>query len=321
VSTEDKKNFNHGGHGEHGGKRKKEDHRLPLRETPCNSVVNILPEQSLRLQVYLAHAGVASRRAAEGLIAEGRVSVNGVVVNEQGSKVFPGDTVLLDGKPVKTESRLVYLALNKPPGYICSSSDPQGRPLAIDLLPGEIKERLYNVGRLDFMSCGLIFFTNDGEFAARLGHPGSGTEKEYMVEATGHIPDSLIEAFEKGISIEGEHYRALAVNRLDSRAIKVVLIEGKNREIRRVFSHFHLHPLRLRRTRIGPVKLGELAEGESRPLKKFELEALEKGTRDQGLGTRDCRSDYKATHTLRSDYSTKTPVPDPRSPVPRRMTW
>jgi 23S rRNA pseudouridine2605 synthase len=230
--------------------------------------------QGLRLQVYLAHAGVASRRAAEGLIESGRVSVNGVTVREQGSRVFPGDTVLFDGEPVRTEEKLVYIALNKPPGYICSSSDPQGRPLAIGLLPCEIKERLYNVGRLDFMSCGLIFFTNDGAFAARLGHPCSGIEKEYMVEATGHIPDALIDAFEKGINIEGEHYMAQTAERLDSRAIRVVLVEGKNREIRRVFSHFHLHPLRLRRTRIGTVKLGNLAEGESRPLKKYELEAL-----------------------------------------------
>jgi 23S rRNA pseudouridine2605 synthase len=282
--------------------------------------VNAENKQSLRLQVYLAHAGIASRRAAEGIIAEGRVSVNGVVIREQGCKVFPGDIVLLDGKPVRTENRLVYMALNKPPGYICSSSDPQGRPLAIELLPGEINERLYNVGRLDFMSCGLIFFTNDGEFAARLGHPRSGIEKEYMVEATGHIPDSLIEAFEKGISIEGEHYKALAVDRLDSRSIRVVLVEGKNREIRRVFSHFHLHPFRLRRTRIGPVKLDDLEEGKSRPLKKFEIEALQKGTRDQGLGTRDYRS--QSEHVGNPPYSRmKTPVPDPQTPVPRRMTW
>jgi len=231
-------------------------------------------KSELRLQVFLAHAGVASRRAAEEIIAEGRVSVNGVVIREQGCKVSPDDVVLLDGKPVRTESRLVYLALNKPPGYICSLSDPQGRPLAVELLPGDIKERLYNVGRLDFMSCGLIFFTNDGEFAARLGHPGSGIEKEYMVEATGHIPEELIDSFEKGIIIEGERYKALAVERLDSRSVRIVLAEGKNREIRRVFSHFHLHPFRLRRIRIGPVKLNDLEEGKSRPLKKFELEGL-----------------------------------------------
>jgi 23S rRNA pseudouridine2605 synthase len=239
-----------------------------------------VPEQrsGTRLQVFLAHAGLASRRAAEGIIAEGRVSVNGVVVSAQGSKVFPGDAVLVDGKPIRVESRRYYLALNKPPGYICSSSDPQGRPLALNLLPGEIHERLYNVGRLDFLSCGLIFFTNDGDFAARLGHPGSGLEKEYIVEATGHIPDEAALAFEKGITIEGEYYRAQTVQRVNSRALRIVLIEGKNREIRRVFSHFHLHPSRLRRVRIGPVQLGSLAEGASRPLSEQEIEDLSRST-------------------------------------------
>ena len=228
----------------------------------------------LRLQVFLAHAGIASRRAAEGIIAAGRVSVNGAVVCEQGSKVFPGDAVLVDGKPVHMEKRHIYLALNKPPGYICSSSDPQGRPLALDLLPKDISERMYNVGLLDFLSCGLIFFTNDGEFAARLGHPGSGLEKEYIVEATGHIPDEAALAFEQGITVDGEYYRAHNVQRIGSRCLRIVLIEGKNREIRRVFSHFHLHPARLRRTRIGPVQLGKLPEGESRHLAANELANL-----------------------------------------------
>jgi 23S rRNA pseudouridine2605 synthase len=276
------------------------------------------PGQSngLRLQVYLAHAGIASRRAAEEIISSGRVSVNGVVVNEQGSRVLPGDSVLLDGKPVQKESRLVYLALNKPPGYICSSSDPQGRPLAISLLPDEIKERLYNVGRLDFMSCGLIFFTNDGGFAARLGHPSSGLEKEYLVEATGHIPDELIQAFEKGISIEGVLYRARTVQRLSSRAVRVVLVEGKNREIRRVFSHFHLHPFRLRRIRIGPVKLEELAEGESRPLKKYELEAL-MGSREWGVGSGAAVRKQSAILT-RLDCEQQSLLPTTKRSV---MTW
>ncbi|MDR0290191.1 MAG: rRNA pseudouridine synthase [Treponema sp.] len=231
-------------------------------------------DKGIRLQVFLAHAGIASRRAAEGIIAEGRVSVNGGIISTQGCKVFPGDAVLVDGKPVQTESRLVYFALNKPPGYICSSSDPQGRPLALDLLPKEINERLYNVGRLDFMSCGLIFFTNDGDFASRLGHPRSGLEKEYLVEATGHIPDETILAFQKGIAIDDVYYRAHSAERVGSRAVKIVLVEGKNREIRRVFSHFHLHPFRLRRVRIGPVLLGDLEEGASRPLSAAELAQL-----------------------------------------------
>ena len=113
-------------------------------------------KDSMRLQVFLAHAGVESRRAAEEIIAAGRVNVNGITVSVQGSKVCPSDIVLLDGKQIQVENRKVYLALNKPPGYMCSSSDPQGRPLALSLLPTEITERIYNIGRLDFMSCGLI---------------------------------------------------------------------------------------------------------------------------------------------------------------------
>ena len=227
----------------------------------------------IRLQVFLSHAGVASRRAAEEIIARGRVSVNVVTVTAQGSKVEEGDTVLLDGKPVQKESRLVYLALNKPPGYICSSSDPQGRPLALSLLP-EARERLYNVGRLDFMSCGLIFFTNDGNFAARLGHPGSGLEKEYIVQATGVIPDSVVEAFNSGITIEDVRYKAEKAEKTGRKSLRIVLVEGKNREIRRVFSHFHLHPELLRRVRIGPVLLGGLAEGSCRPLTNNEIKDL-----------------------------------------------
>ena len=237
-----------------------------------NEDTNNLGPEGQRLQVYLAHAGIASRRAAEEIIASGRVQVNGAVINIRGCRVFPGDTVLFDGKPVQPESRLRYLALNKPAGYICSSSDPQGRPLALDLLPKQIGERLYNVGRLDFQSSGLIFFTNDGDFASRLGHPGSGLEKEYLIEASGPIPGVVAEAFLSGITIEGVRYQAAAAEQTGRKSLRVVLVEGKNREIRRVFSHFHLHPVVLRRVRIGTVRLGDLKEGASRPLTEKELE-------------------------------------------------
>ena len=232
---------------------------------------------SIRLQVYLSHAGVASRRAAEEIITQGRVSVNGVTITAQGYKVEENDTVLLDGKPVQTESRLLYLALNKPEGYICSSADPQGRPLALSLLP-KTNERLYNVGRLDFLSCGLIFFTNDGNFASRLGHPSCGLEKEYLVEATGPIPDITIEAFNNGITIEGIFYKAKKAERTSRYSLRIILVEGKNREIRRVFSHFHLHAAKLCRVRIGSVLLGNLAEGVSRPLTDRELDELGRNT-------------------------------------------
>ena len=254
--------------------------------------------RSIRLQVFLSHAGVASRRAAEEIINAGRVCVNGITITSQGYKVQDGDIVLLDGKPVQTESRLLYIALNKPEGYICSSHDPQGRPLALDLLSGTISERLYNVGRLDYLSCGLIFFTNDGNFASRLGHPASGLEKEYNVEATGPIPDIVIEAFNSGITIEDIQYRAKTAERTGYKSLRIVLVEGKNREIRRVFSHFHLHPAKLRRVRIGPVLLGNLAEGASRPLTEKELAELRQNP-------------------------SNSPVPIRRTPLPakRRNTW
>jgi len=230
-------------------------------------------EKNIRLQVYLSHAGIASRRAAEDIISSGRVSVNGVKITTQGTKVEEGDTVLLDGKQIKLETRKLYYALNKPPGYICSSSDPQERPLALSLLP-PVKERLYNVGRLDYQSCGLIFFTNDGSFAGHLGHPSSELEKEYIVEATGIISDETIEAFNNGITIEDVHYKAKIAERTGRKSLRIILVEGKNREIRRVFSHFRLHPSLLRRVRIGNVLLGNLQEGSSRPLTDNEIKGL-----------------------------------------------
>ncbi|MDR0557336.1 MAG: rRNA pseudouridine synthase [Treponema sp.] len=228
----------------------------------------------IRLQAYLAHAGVASRRAAEKLITDGRVSVNGTLVSILGTKVSADDTVRLDGIPVVIQTNALYLLLNKPPEYICSSSDPQGRRLAKDLLPARIEMRLYNVGRLDYRSSGLIIFTNDGDFAAKISHPSSNIEKEYLVEASGHIPDTVIEDFLRGVVIEGVIYQAKRIARLGRKAIRVVLIEGKNREIRRVFSYFHLHPVVLRRIRIGNISLGGLVEGASRPLSPQEIESL-----------------------------------------------
>jgi len=250
---------------------------LSLKETSKPIDVEVDAKAApMRLQVFLAHAGVASRRTAESLIAQGKVTVNGEVVSIQGSKVLPDDDVRFEGKSVKIENRLLYLVLNKPPLYICSSSDPQGRPLALGLLKSPI--RLYNIGRLDYLSSGLIIFTNDGQFAARLGHPSAEIEKEYLVDSTVPIPDHVVEEFERGIVIEGIQYKARSIEKTGRKSLRVVLIEGKNREIRRVFSHFHLHPQRLQRIRIGPVCMGSLKEGESRPLTAEELTALRSKT-------------------------------------------
>ena len=143
------------------------------------------PDGLERLQAFWAHAGVASRRASEKIILEGRVSVNGSVVTELGTKVKAGDKVCVDGKPVFAEAEKRYVLLNKPVGYVCSMSDEKGRPVAADLLKDKYKERLYNVGRLDMFSCGLIIFTNDGDFAKILSHPSAEIEKEYVATHSG----------------------------------------------------------------------------------------------------------------------------------------
>ncbi|MDR2842059.1 MAG: rRNA pseudouridine synthase [Spirochaetaceae bacterium] len=232
---------------------------------------NSQDKNTTRLQAYLAHSGIASRRESEKLILAGRVSVNGEKITILGTKVTDGDTVLFDGAPVKPESKLHYIAMNKPVGYLCSSSDIENRPLAIDLLPKTIKERLYNIGRLDFRSSGLIFWTNDGNFAAKLSHPSSGIEKEYIVEASSFIPDELTKAFEEGINVEGINYKCLRIVKTGNKSVRITLIEGKKNEIRKVFSHFHLHPLLLHRVRIGNILLGSLSNGKTRPLIPKEL--------------------------------------------------
>jgi 23S rRNA pseudouridine2605 synthase len=244
-----------------------------------NNAVSEDPEtpSPVRLQVFLAHAGLASRRASEQLIAQGRVALNGQIITVPGTKVLPGDEVAVDGRLLQTETRLHYLALHKPPEYLCSSHDPQGRRLALELLPRDISERLYNVGRLDYLSSGLILFTNDGDFAARMSHPRSEIEKEYLVESTGIISDDVVRAFLEGVIIEEICYKALDIQRLGRKMLKIVLIEGKNREIRRVFSHFHLHPKRLERIRIGSILLGDLVEGKTRPLTDKELLTVQGG--------------------------------------------
>jgi 23S rRNA pseudouridine2605 synthase len=234
----------------------------------------------VRLQAYLARAGIASRRACETLIIGGRVTVNGLTAAVLGTRVNEGDAVCVDGKQVFAENRLHYVLLNKPSEYICAASDPQGRRLAMDLIPSHIKERLYNIGRLDYRSSGLIIFTNDGDFAMKISHPSSRIEKEYLVKVVGRIPDAVIEDFLHGITIEEEFYQAKSIKRIDEKSIGVVLIEGKNREIRKIFSHFHLHPVLLRRVRIGSILLSDLVEGATRVLSETErngLLALAKG--------------------------------------------
>ena len=231
-------------------------------------------KQEMRLQVYLAHAGVASRRACEKIIAEGRVSVNGTLVTDMGNKVRTGDTVLLDGKPVHPEARKCYVLLNKPAGFVCTLSDEKGRPTAAALLKETYSERLYNIGRLDMFSSGAILFTNDGDFAAKIEHPSAQIEKEYVIETTQDFPPELLTRFERGIRVDGIFYKCRSAAAINRRKLRIVLVEGKNREIRRVLDSFNCTIKRLVRVRIGNLELGNLKAGEFRDLTAKERQTM-----------------------------------------------
>lgn len=231
-------------------------------------------EELVRLQVFLAHSGVASRRASEKIILDGRVSVNGVVCRELGTKVSPKDEILVDGNKISVETQMRYVLLNKPEGYVCSSSDEKGRPIATDLLKDKYSERLYNVGRLDMFSSGLIIFTNDGQFAKTLSHPSSCLEKEYIVDSSVPLPRDLASNFEKGVRVDGVFYKCLKAEDMNARRMRVVLIEGKNREIRNVFASRDIGIKRLVRVRIGSVQMNGLKSGESRDLTSEEVKSL-----------------------------------------------
>lgn len=216
-------------------------------------------KKEVRLQKYLSSAGVGSRRSSEEYIADGRVTVNGVVA-ELGCKVSAGDKVELDGKSVVMMHKK-YLVLNKPENVICSRKDERFRKTVFDLLSEKDRKdfSLFHVGRLDYRSCGLIVLTNDGDFAHKLIHPSQGVIKGYLVFSDRAIEKSLMESFTRGIVIEGISYRAKACCRQrDNRSVLIELKEGKKREIREVFRHFSQNILKLERVFIGEMKLSDL---------------------------------------------------------------
>jgi len=235
-----------------------------------------LPEM-VRLQKFLADAGVASRRAGEELILAGRVTVNGQATQTLGTKVDPErDRVAVDGKPVKAK-RKIYLALNKPRGLVCSRKDEFERPTIYQLLPKEWGH-LHSVGRLDFNSEGLIFLTNDGEFSLRLTHPRYGVRKTYLATVDGRVAPEMLRRFTLGLWYEGERYKAektrlVSVGACQS-VVELDLAEGKYHEVRRLFEAQGRTVKRLQRIRIGSIKLGELRPGKWRTLTDAEIKSL-----------------------------------------------
>jgi 23S rRNA pseudouridine2605 synthase len=233
-----------------------------------------------RLQKILSQAGIASRRAAERLIAEGRVSVNGERVQTMGVKAEPAtDDIRVDGRRIKAAERLRYILLNKPKGYVTTRSDPQRRPTVIDLLAG-VREYIYPVGRLDYDSEGLLLLTNDGDLAARLTHPRHGVERTYEVRVTGMPSREALDRLRKGVPLDGKRTRPAVVvlvnaGRRDRDGIlQLTIREGRNRQVRRMCEAVG-HPVQsLKRTRIGPIADRRLKPGQWRELSAAEVEKL-----------------------------------------------
>lgn len=241
-------------------------------------------EPDMRLNLYLARGGVASRRSSDALITAGRVTVNGDPVTRLGSTVSDGDRVCLDGVLVKLAQRSRYLALHKPPGFVCTAHDPQGRPRAVELVDGDggvaghggmagHGGRLFSVGRLDYRSSGLLLFTDDGQFAEHAAHPSYGVDKDYLVRTAGGaaIPDDLLHGYRNGLWVDGEHYRLKDYRRRAPDAALLTLGTGRNREIRRVFADAGIGLGLVHRIRIGPIRLGALDAGHHRELSEEEV--------------------------------------------------
>jgi pseudouridine synthase len=237
----------------------------------------------VRLQKLLSQAGVASRRAGEKLIAEGRVTVNGTTVREMGVKADPGvDDVRVDGRRIKAASRPRYILLYKPAGVVTTRADPQRRPTVIDLLGG-VREYVYPVGRLDYDTEGLLLLTNDGDLAATLTHPRHGVERTYEAHVAGMPDDEAIDRLRKGIPLDGRRTLPADVTLLNrSRhdrdgVLRLTIREGRNRQVRRMCEAVG-HPVkRLRRVRIGPIADRRLKPGEWRELTPSEVEKLKSG--------------------------------------------
>lgn len=232
----------------------------------------------VRLQKLLASAGVASRRGSETMISAGRVSVDGQVVRELGVRVDPArQAVAVDGLRVQLDPTKVYLALNKPAGVVSTMTDPQGRRCLADLL-ADRTERLFHVGRLDADTDGLLLLTNDGDLAHRLAHPHYGVRKTYLAEVPGPVPRDLGRRLRAGIELDDGPVRVDAFRVLGATGrramVEVVLHEGRHRIVRRLLAHVG-HPVhRLVRTKVGPVRLGDLRPGATRPLSRDELGTL-----------------------------------------------
>ncbi|MFP4140543.1 MAG: pseudouridine synthase [Planctomycetota bacterium] len=260
----------------------------------------------LRIQKFLSRMGVASRRASEELVEEGRVQINGTTVRELPVFVDPDvDTVSVDGKalprPESMREGRVYVLLNKPRGVVCTQSDPEGRPRAVDLVPN-MGKRVYCVGRLDMESTGLIVLTNDGELTEHLTHPRYEVVKTYVVEIPTQVAGDDIETIKAGVYIDGKRTQRSGVKVLkrnrDRTLLEIRLTEGRNREIRRMLAGCGYKVRRLHRKAIGPITDRGLKIGSHRPMSPPEVDALRNAGTEPGKPA--ARRGRKKTHRRRN---------------------
>jgi 23S rRNA pseudouridine2605 synthase len=269
----------------------------------------------VRLNKFLARCGVASRRAADELIASGRVRINGQLVRELGTTVAPSDAVEVDGAPVFPAPSFSYYVLHKPAGVVTTMSDPEGRSTIAALIPPGV--RVVPVGRLDYDTSGVLLLTDDGDLTHRLLHPRYGVDKTYRAIVRGELAPNGIERLAGGVPIDGR-MTALAGVRIVARrrgetVVDITLHEGRNRQVRRMFAAIG-HPVAsLVRLRFGPISLGDLKPGSTRPLFPAEVRALERRRSD---GPSDAQSETEADAPGRS-----SPRPTRRRrPANRRQT-
>ena len=232
----------------------------------------------MRLQKFMAEAGVASRRKSEEMIASGLVKINGEVMTSQGYIVSDTDVISVGDKLISSSEKKVYYILNKPKGYVTTVKDQFARPCVIDLVAEEIKERVYPAGRLDYNTEGLLILTNDGDFVNKITHPKNEIEKKYIAVVAGRVTEEEVEKLKKGVVIDGKktHPAKVFLSEIfkDTSILEVTISEGRNRQVRKMFEAVGHNVVELGRVSIGNLEIGNLKLGQIRKLNPNEVQAL-----------------------------------------------
>lgn len=224
----------------------------------------------MRINRYLATCGVAARRKCEEIIQAGKVTVNGKVIKDLSTQIAEGDMVVVGGKPVKPAEEFVYIMLNKPVGFLTTASDERGRKTVFNLVklgkerstnPGGTPPRIFPVGRLDYETEGLLLLTNDGEFARKLTHPGSGVEKVYIATLDREVDGATIKKLERGVMLEGELTHPARARKIAPNIVEIIITQGRNRQVRKMFATLGFKVTKLKRIRVGDYDLGDLEIG------------------------------------------------------------